>query len=210
MTIKLYQSPLSSATPVVWAVAELGLDHESITVDLKGDTHKQPAFLALNPMGQVPTLVDDGQAMFESSAIVIYLGEKYGVERGLWPEVGSAEHMVALTWTAWAAVTFGRTVHLIFVNSDERSDPAGRNKHQLANAKEQMARLMNIMNGHLDGRQYITGDRFTLVDCYAGALLGWSARMFGIDLASMPHLGGWVARCFDRDAARAITTPSED
>lgn len=207
MTLKFYQTPMSSSSPIVWIMAELGVDHESITVDLKGGAQKKPEFLALNPMGQVPTLVRDGHAMFESSAITVFLGETYGVERDLWPAVGSDEHMVALTWTSWIAATAGRTLHQIMANSHEMNDPETFNDKQLALGKERFAELMNVIDGHLDGRQYITGDRFTLVDCYAAAMLGWSTQTVGFDPSSTPNLGGWLARCLAREAAKAMGVP---
>jgi glutathione S-transferase len=80
------------------ALEELGIAYESIELDpKKDDQHKQPEFLKLNPMGQVPTLLDDGHPMFESSAIINYLGDTYGVERDLYPASGTPERMNALT-----------------------------------------------------------------------------------------------------------------
>src|SRR5690348_11281895 len=90
MAIVFYYAPYSSAVRCHWALEELGIRYEGVKIDLKGTDHKTPEFLKLNPNGSVPTLVDDGVPYFESAAINLHLGQKYGVEKGLWPAAGSA------------------------------------------------------------------------------------------------------------------------
>jgi len=85
MSLTLYAAPMSSATPVVCALAELDIPCEIVMLDLKAGDQKKPDYLALNPNGVVPTLVVDGTPLFEAIAIVQWLGDRYGVERGLWP-----------------------------------------------------------------------------------------------------------------------------
>jgi glutathione S-transferase len=204
MSITFYFAPMSSASPVAFAFAELGIEHETITIDFKGDAHKQPEFLELNPMGQVPTLVDDGQAMFESSAIIIYLGEKYGVDRGLWPQVGSREHMQALTWVAWTATTLGGTIWQFFMNKGEWLPEDTRNAKQAERAATRYGELLKILDDRLDGRSYILGDGFSLADCYMSALVGWSSGQMGFDLGQTPNVAAWLGRCMGRDGAKAM------
>lgn len=202
MAITLYFAPMSSASPVAFALAELGLDHELVTIDLKGDAHKQPEFLALNPMGQVPTLVDNGQAMFESSACITYLGEAYGVTRGLWPELGSARHMQALTWMAWFAVTLGSNIRQQFQNGAGAPEDM-RNAKQAEAAANRFEELLQILDARLV-HSYLLGGDFTLVDCYAGAVVGWSTGVLAFDLAKMPRVNAWVDRCMSRDSAKVM------
>jgi glutathione S-transferase len=205
MAIKFYYAPMSSASPISWALAELGLEHEAIKIDLKGTAHKTPEFLAMNPMAQVPTLVDDGQAMFESSAIITYLGDKYGVERGLWPKIGSAEHMVALTWTTWHAVTLGLTLRQWFLSSDRwASPPELQNKAQEKRASERFDELLHILDRHLEGRDYLVGAQFTLADTFAAASLGWATHVVGYDLSKTPNVAAYIKRCMSRRAAGAM------
>jgi glutathione S-transferase len=204
MPITFYSAPRSSASPVAFALAELGIEHETITIDFKGDAHKQPEFLKLNPMGQVPTLVDEGQAMFESSAIIIHLGEKYGVERGLWPQVGSHEHMQALTWITWSAVTLGATIRQFFMNKGDWVPEDERNARQVEKAAEQYDKLMKILDSRLDGRSYMLGDEFSLADCHVSAVVAWASGLLGFDLGKTPNVAGWVGRCMARDGAKAM------
>lgn len=107
MSIVLYWHPMSSATPVACALAELGLPHERVKIDIRAGEQHRPDFLALNPNGKVPTLTVDGAPMFEALAIQLWLGETYGVERGLWPAPGTPERLQALSWCAWAYVSYG-------------------------------------------------------------------------------------------------------
>src|SRR5690606_37340575 len=71
--LTLYAAPMSSATPVLTAVAELGVDCEIVMLDLAAGEQKRPEYLKLNPNGWVPTLVVDGTPMFEAAAILQWL-----------------------------------------------------------------------------------------------------------------------------------------
>ncbi|MGF1466607.1 MAG: glutathione S-transferase family protein [Sandaracinaceae bacterium] len=202
-SITLYAAPMSSASPVLFAMAELGLPHESVPIDLKGDRHKQPDFLDLNPMGQVPTLVVDGHPIFESSACLAFLGERFGRERGLWPDAGSAEHMRALTWLAWSAVTLGHTIRQCFANGEHAPEDM-RNAKQLEAGRARYGELLRILDGHLGQHAFVAGEAFTLADCHASANVGWSARVLELDLATTPRVAAWLETCFAREAAQAM------
>src|SRR3954452_24446147 len=106
MSIVFYYTPMSSATRIHWALEELGVGYEKVKLDLAAGDHKKPEYLALNPNGKVPLIVEGDTPIFESLAILIYLGERYGVEKGLYPELGP-KRAEALRWIAWANVTLG-------------------------------------------------------------------------------------------------------
>src|SRR5678815_4455569 len=101
MSIRLYGWPRSTASRVRWALEELGVSYEFVQLDRKKGENRTPEYLAINPTGKVPGLVDGGQAYFESVAILLHLGEAYGRERALWPATGAAE-AEALCWTVWS------------------------------------------------------------------------------------------------------------
>jgi len=102
MSLTFYYSPQSSATPVHWTLEELGIPYEKVPIDLKTEQNKQPAFLKLNPNGKVPLIVHDGVPIFESAAIQIYLGETFGVDKGLFPAAGPRRGE-AMKWIVWCA-----------------------------------------------------------------------------------------------------------
>jgi GST-like protein len=105
--IVLYWHPMSSATPVACALAELGVPHERVKVDITTGEQRRPDFLALNPNGKVPTMTVDGAPMFEALAIEMWLGQTYGVQSGLWPAEGTPERLQAMAWSTWSYVTYG-------------------------------------------------------------------------------------------------------
>jgi len=201
MSITLYYAPYSSASPVRWALAELDIEHETVELDLKAGDQKKAEVMALNPMGQVPTLVANGQAMFESSACIIFLGDTYGVEEDLWPAIGSPAHMVALTWIGWSAVTLGSTLRQLFNNDPDHAPEGFASEAQHAKAQQRLDELMEILDGHMSDRDYLTGESFTLADCYVAAAIAWSSRAAGFELENAPHLAEWLKRCMAREAA---------
>src|SRR3989442_13395976 len=107
MAIQLYSWPRSSGTRVSWALEELGLPYEYVELDAKQGEHRSAGHLVRHPQGKVPALVDGERSFFESGAILLHLGETYGVSRHLWPAAGSPEHAGALSWTVWASVELG-------------------------------------------------------------------------------------------------------
>jgi len=89
MSITFYAAPQSSASPVSCALRELGVPHERVNLNLAAGDQRKPEYLALNPNGKVPLLVVDGTPLFEALAILQWLGDTYGVDKGLWPAAGS-------------------------------------------------------------------------------------------------------------------------
>ncbi len=90
MSLTFYYSPMSTAVLTNLVLEELGVPCERVTVDLKkGETHTQE-FLRVNPNGKIPVLVHDGIAIWESAAITLYLGEIFGVAKGLYPRARPA------------------------------------------------------------------------------------------------------------------------
>jgi GST-like protein len=203
MSITFYYSPQSNATRIHWSLAELGVPHETVKVDLKAGDQKKPEFLALNPNGKVPTIVIDGTPMFESVAIQIALGERYGVEKGLWPATGSPEHLTALAWIIWGQVTFAGTLFRYMMNTSDYFPKEQQNEKQAENALNELGNLLGILDARLAERQYLTGDRFTLADLDLSSVLGWGLNWAKIDISARPNLKAWVDRCTERPAARS-------
>jgi glutathione S-transferase len=200
MAITFYYSPMSNATRVHWSLEELGIAYEKVKLDLRAGDQKKPEFLALNPNGKVPTLVIDGTPMFESVAIQIALGERYGVEKGLWPALGSPEHLMALTWLIWGQVTLGASLMRYMANT---SDYIPKELHHPKQAEVALADTntqLGMLNGRLSDRDYVTGDRFTLADLDLASVLGWGLHVAKIDLAAFPKVADWLGRSSKRPA----------
>ena len=164
MSIVFYQAPVSSASPVVWALAEVGVPFESVKVDLAAGEQRKPGFLKLNPNGKVPTLVVDGTPMFEALAIMTWLGDRFGVEKKLWPATDDPARLQAVSWSTWAYVTFGPAIHLLNVASSPRSAGEAAERRPggaRARADPRAPRDPRCAPG---GQPYILGASFSIAD----------------------------------------------
>jgi glutathione S-transferase len=202
MSITLYYSPQSNAARIHASLEELGVPYEKIKLDLRSGEQKKPEFLALNPNGKVPTIVIDGTPMFESVAIQIALGERYGVEKGLWPALGSPEHLKALTWLVWGQVTLGTTMFRYMQNTSDYVPKELRHAGQAELALKEMHGLLAILDAHLGAHAQLTGDRFTLADLDVASVLGWGLHASKIDIAAYPKLGAWLGKANQRSGTR--------
>lgn len=192
MSITFYYAPQSNATRVQTSLLELGVPHETIKVDLRAGEQKKPEFLALNPNGKVPTIVLDGTPMFESVAIQIALGERYGVEKGLWPALGSPEHLTALTWLVWGQATLATTMFRYLLNTSDYFPKELRHAGQAEAGLKDLHGQLAILDARLGAHAFITGDRFTLVDLDLVSVLGWGIHAAKLDIAAYPKLAAWL------------------
>jgi GST-like protein len=142
--------------------------------------------------------------MFESVAIQIALGERYGVEKGLWPALGSPEHLQALTWLVWGQVTLGTALMRYLQNT---SDWVPKELHHAGQAELAMKEVHNglgMLNARLGERDNLTGSSFTLADLDLAAVLGWGLHVTKVDLAAYPKLAAWLGQANGRPAMRAV------
>ncbi len=200
MSLTFYFAPMSTASTVHWSLEELQIPYEGVQVDLKDAADKKKKLGPVNPNLMVPALVHDGTAIFESAAIQIYLGETFGVDKGLYPAPGP-KRGVALKWLVWANVSLGAAAGRWFENA--MGDPEHRNEAAVAKARTDLERLIGILDEDLGERAYILGDAVSLVDFHLVSLLGWVASC-GVDLAPFPKVGSWVGRCAARPAQQKL------
>ena len=204
MSITFYYNPMSSASRVQLTLAELDIPHEKVFVDLKAQDQRKPEFLKLNPNGKIPTIVIDGQPMFESIAIQIYLGERFGVERGLWPALGSREHMQALTWLCWAQVSLGTPLFTYMHNTSEWAPPEARNAKQAETSLVELHKALEVLDARIGEVGNIVHDKWTLVDADVWSVLGWGLQMAKVDPSKYTHLSAWLERGSKRPVACAL------
>lgn len=202
MSIVFYRAPMSSASPVDWALGELALPLERVTLDLaKGET-RTPAFRAINPNGKVPTLVVDGRPMWEGLAIIQWLGDRFGVERGLWPAASEPARMEALTWSVWAYVSLGQVVSRLWLATSDRA-PELRNAAMAEACRKEAHELLAILEARLEGREWLLGGAFSLVDVVIASTLIF-AGYAGVSFEDFPRVRAWLARGKARPASRTI------
>jgi glutathione S-transferase len=198
MSLTFYYAPMTSATRIHWALEELGIPYEKVKVDLTAGDQKKPEYLALNPNGKVPLVVDDGVPIFESLAILLYLGERYGVDKGLFPS-DTKERAEALKWIAWASVTMGETGSRVMRNTSERFPAEERNALAGARAKKEIGEHLALIDKEIAGKQYLVGEKFTFADLAVAGFVPFLS-MIGVDITPYKNLQGWVGRCTSRPA----------
>ena len=202
MSLTFYYTPMSSATRVHWALEEVGAPYEKVKINLADGEQKRPEYLKLNPNGKVPLLVVDGRPLFESLAQLLYVGETYGVDEGLFPPPG-IDRAEAFKWMAWGSVTLSE-VFMRILRNGERFPEEERNAKAKEAAMRDAGGLFRILDDHLASRAYVLGDAFSLVDVSIASYVPFAARL-GIDTQPFTHVQAWVARCMARPAlARAM------
>lgn len=190
----------TSATPNGWkisiALEEMDLEYEVVSVRLlQGDQHK-PEYVALNPNGRIPTIVDhdeDDFAVFESGAILLYLAEKTGK---LLPQEPKARSQV-VQWLMWQMGGLGPMMgqaNVFFRYMPEKLQPAIDRYHR------EGRRLMEVLDKQLADRDFLVGE-YSIADiaCWSWAhTYSWS----GIDVDGLEHLRAWRKRLRDRPAVK--------
>jgi len=201
MVLQLYSWPHSSGTRIAWALEELGIPYKYIEVDREKQEHRSPRYLAINPHGKVPTLVDGERTFFESAAILLHLGEKYGAAKLLWPAASYPTHADALCWTVWATTELGNYMMQYLyhgLDSPVSYKPEDRSKACAEYNRSQFARCLSALEARLDAQQYLLGD-FSLVDV---AVASWLLLGTDLGLGLDPHarIAAWTQRCGERPA----------
>ena len=208
MSMTFYYAPMSTAVIAHWAIEELKAPVEKVKMDLVSKKTREAAYLALNPNGKVPLLIVDGTPIFETVAIIDYLGQTYGVDKGLYPAAG-LKRAEAMKWMSWSSVSLGFSGQS-FLNAT--SDRVPKDQHNPAQAKESKAeaeRLLGILDADLakDKRPYLLGNDFTLADVHVAGWIGY-VGMVGFDLSKWPALHAWAQRCSARPAFGVAMSPS--
>lgn len=174
--LKLYGGARSRASIVQWYLEELGVPYEFIKLDLQAGEHCQPEYLAINPMGKVPAIVDGDFQLWESGAIVLYLAEKYG-------KITSPEERAQLSqWVLFANATLGPE---IFVE---------------ATRDKAMSRLMTPLNEIFGRQPFLLGDEFTVADVAVGSVLAYIPMMLKLDLSGYPTVLDYIKKVSERPA----------
>jgi GST-like protein len=190
----------TAATPNGWkasiALEELGLPYETHRIDLQGGEQKQPAFLAINPNGRIPAIVDRDEgdfAVFESGAILVYLAEKVGA---LLPTdvKGRSRVMQWLMFQMGGVGPMMGQANVFFRYATERI-PYAIDRYQ-----RETRRLFEVLDGHLAHHEFLAGD-YSIAD-----IANWSwvstHEWSGVTLEGLPHLVRWLTTVGERPAVQ--------
>ncbi|MDH3450937.1 MAG: glutathione S-transferase family protein [Gammaproteobacteria bacterium] len=179
--MELYGVASSRARRALWTLEEIGAEFTFHKVDVGKGEHRQPAFLAINPNGKVPVLVDGDLTLFESGAICNHIALQHP-QAHLLPEPGSRDAALCQQWLFWVVSELEQPLWNMakhrFVLPQELRLPA-----MLEVAAFEWRRPAEILAEHLTGREYMVGESFSLADIFVSHTLNW-ARGAKVDLRS--------------------------
>lgn len=199
LTLYYFPQLVSMATHVV--LEEIGVVYETRLVDVMKGENKQPAYLAINPAGQMPALVlDDGTILTETLAILDYLAGSFP-ERHLAPTdlIERARWLATMSRIASAMHTsFTRAVRPDLVVDDPAAHEAVK-----AGARVRYQRNLEEMERLATGGKWLLGEQYTTADAHALVLYNWGVRG-GFPMADFPNLTAWKDRMLTRPAVRTV------
>lgn len=200
--LTFYYNPMSRAAIVRWMLEEVDADYAIVPIDFEAGDNRKPDFLAINPMGKLPTLVlDDLTVLTETPAIIAWLADAYP-EAGLAPEPGSAERGTYYRWLFFGGTCFEPALTDATMRKDvpplPKSSVGWGTYHDVIDTLE-----IAIGEG-----PYLLGERFSAADVYIGAELFWAGMFAAPRIAESRVIQDYVARVTNRDAyKRAMAVP---
>lgn len=175
--LKLYAGSRSRASIIHWYLEELSVPYELVMVDMQAGMHRQPDYLAINPIGKVPAIVDGDFKLWESGAILLYLAQKYG------KMPASLEEQAVITqWVLFGNATLGPG---IFVE---------------ASRERELPKLMKPLNDIFERQPFLLGDNLSVADVAVGSILAYIPLMLKLDLGDYPAVVDYIKRLSERPA----------
>ena len=192
--MKLYFSPGACSLSPHIILQEAGLPFTTEKVNIRTKLTASGAdFNAINRKGYVPALeLDNGTILTEGPAIVQYIADQ-APEKQLTPARGSAEHYQMLEWLNFIGTEIHKNYSPLFNTAASDDAKAG--------ARAMLARRFTFVAGHLDGRDYLVGERFSVADAYLFTVANWAA-VVQLDLSPFPALQAYQARIAARPAVQ--------
>ena len=181
---------------VLWCLAELDLPFQRVDAGMQFGKNDQPDYLAMNPNGRVPTLVDGDYVLWESNSVMRYLCMAYGERSPIYPQSPKARAAVDrwLDWTLSMLQPVDRPVFWALV----RTPPEKRDMVQIQKDADAAAVVWRVIESQLATRRFIEDDQFTIADIAIGA---YARRWLGVEGVSKPKLPN-LERWFDEIAQR--------
>ena len=194
--MKLYEFAPTRSIRARWTLQELEIDFDAVSVNLMAGEHRRREFLAINPAGKVPALVDGDIVLTESVAIALYLADKYP-RRRLMPE-GAGERSQTLRWLLFTTTELEQPLWRIarhsFIYPEDKRLPG-----DIELAREEFAAMVGVLDRHMVDREFVVGDRVSVADFVLAHTLDWAS--IGGLLDGLPRLEGYMLRMYDRPHA---------
>ena len=192
--MKLYFAPgaCSMATHIVLRETGHNFDLEKVNLATK-ETESGEDFTNVNPKGYVPALrLDDGEVLTEAAVTLQYVADQ-NPESGMAPQAGSMERYRLMELLNFISTEIHKSFGALF---NPNITPAHK-EHQLA----LIGKRCDVLSQQLEGKQYLTGDAFSVADAYLFTVLGWS-NILGVDMTKWPTLTDYMGRIADRPTVK--------
>jgi glutathione S-transferase len=194
--LKLYEFAPTRSIRARWTLQELEVPFDSVSIDLRKGENRSPAFLAVNPAGKLPVLVDGDMVLTESIAIVLYLAERYPEQKLIPNDLG--ERAQLNRWLLFTTTELEQPLWRIsrhtFLYPEEKRLPA-----EVALAREDFAGMARVIEEHMDGREFVVGDHVTVGDFVLAYTLDWANLVNLLD--GLPRLKAYMERMYARPRA---------
>lgn len=212
MTLKIHGISTSRAARPLWAALELGLPFEHVAQTYKAGATRSPEFLALNPNGHIPVVVDERPegtvTVWESMACALYIARVHGLADGqsITPAT-PREEAEALRWSFWAVTELEKDALTVLMH--RMAMPAEQRKPELAEQAESRLKVpLAVLEAHLQGQHaqgqaHLAADRFTVADVCVASVANWIRPAPGL-LAHYPAVSGWLNACMAREAQKRV------
>ena len=200
--LKIYgRANSSNVQKVLWCCGEIGVEYERIDMGREFGGNREPEYLALNPNGLVPTIVeDDGFVLWESNAIIRYLARRYGPP-GFYPD-DPRRAAIGEQWMDWQVhslnVAFTPIFHGLVRQAPEERDPEHIEKSRAATQHD-----LAMLDRHLQRSRFVAGDHVSVADIPVGIYAYRWYAFEGIKREPLPALERWYAELQTRAPYRA-------
>lgn len=188
--ITFYTNPFSRGRIAHWMLEEVGADYRVELVNFERGEHKRPEFLAINPMGKLPTIVHRGVVVTEAAAICTYLADAFP-EAKLAPSANEAARGTYLRWLFFAAGCIEPAL-------TDKAFPRAGEVRASALGYGSYAEVVDALEQALTPGPFILGERFSAADVYLGSQIGWG--MMVKSLEPRPVFESYVQRLSKRPA----------
>jgi glutathione S-transferase len=196
--ITLFHSPNSRSVGTLILLEELGAPYQLHVLNMQAGEQRQPAYLAVNPMGKVPAILHGDVLVTEQVAISLYLADLFP-QAGLAPALGDRQRGPYLRWMAF----YGACFEPAMVDKAMKREPGP----PMMSPYGDFATVMSTLTGQLEAGPYILGQNFTAADVLWGTALQWMTA-FGL-VPETPIIKAYVERMSTRPAALRVKQQNE-
>lgn len=206
MNLRLYNSNFSPNALRVRAVAhELGIELEVVEIDFRKGENKQESYLAINPNGKVPVLVDGDFALWESRSINAYLSG-LRPDRGLYP-VDPKQRAIVDQWSYWQAIHLGPAMQRLAMERVFKSTFGLGEPDQavIDSSLKEIAQFLAVLDKNLAGKEWVAGE-LSVADFAMGSTFT-SRQAAGLSLADYPYVAAWIDRLEARPSWQQAVAP---